>query len=297
MIESTKTAVVEIQHPLLNTAWREKINASFASITYLDFVYLDSEKTSDELEDGHIGISPKKITVVTDTRNIMCEAKVSQLESVGLDVTTLLQSKQIESLTNQTTSDLAKTYESLGESRRKKERSKIQTFYETYIGKLPVYASTPDDLIRKCTLYSNLIAVNSRRGSADFIIAGSIIGQYFADSPSFIFSSNPHTKFLGSAIYEFGQVGGVKIFINSQMDNYKIVLGRNTRKGDIGVGFFEASHAFDIVQLPDMETTKFVLRSDDAIVVIPDEDKANVNYYSFIVKIAKRPFWKRWLKL
>ena len=295
MLETPTQAFVEIEHPLLNTTWKEKLGSHTAKITFLDFVQMKSEKSDEPVQ---LGLAPQKMVIETATRNIASEVNVTEFkETTGLDATGLILGKHIESLTNETTTNLSKIYESLGELRRKKHLTKLQTFYEKYIGKLPVYALTPDDLLRKCALYGNLIAVNSRRGSADFIIAGNIIGQYFGDNPAFVYSNAQNSYFLGSPIYEFGQINGMKVFINSQMDNHKIVLGRNTRKGDLGVGFFESGRVFDIVQLPDQEKAKYVLRSDDAIAVIPDEAKASANYYSFNIKIAKRPFWKKWLRL
>ena len=294
---------IQLEHPILDTAFRKRIPSDKAGFHYLDFVESSERGQNGEIQ---LGLQMQKYEVVTSLKEEGIELTDNDLESYkkfGIDVDTLSYSKLIEETVNDRVNELTVIYNRLGWKNRQNNLTKRQRNYEKYFsnwfGPLVEYVNDHADLTRKVWLYNSLIGVTSRRGTGNFIIAGRIIGEYFADSPQFIFKDPAATKLgeiKGLGFYEFGNLGYTsKIFIDPYMDDYGIILGRTARESEPCVGFFE--YVRTITSSKNNGITEYVISSQDSIDVIPDETKASVNYYSFFVQIGNKPWWKKLLKL
>lgn len=153
-------------------------------------------------------------------------------------------------------------------------------------------------LVQKIMVYSNLLAVRSRMGAADFVIVNSRIGSMISDSPAFsFFPINPNINSNGLS-YAIGSLGGrIKVIINPNLrfSDETIILGRNNQQGNEGLYLVENSPVIEKIQTPTIGSNKLVLTEWSKLIETP---RAYMNYYQLRITDQKHNlFTFLWNKL
>jgi hypothetical protein len=284
----------------LDTAFRVKMNGPIGEVTYLE---MEVQNTSGDSEDpgmGQILLRPMRKVVESQTYEVKSNVSkdhVDELEKMGIDTNhqmfSVLDNESFMMMQKQ----LQNKYHELGDASYEKILSKWKKFLRKYLGIEHVLYVESDQLITKMLVLSNMIAVKTRRGPANFAIVSPMINSILADDPRFAFSEmNSLTK--GGEIYSSGRVGhSIKVFVDPNMsfDNMKILLGRTTEHGNTGIVMGEYSRQamkVDDYGAMDFSTeTKYMIR--DRYVINTVGSNPEDSFVSVEIKLGKKPFWKK----
>ena len=99
-------------------------------------------------------------------------------------------------------------------------------------------------LITKITMLSNLIAVNSRRGPATFIVISPKFLPIIQDSANFCYATLSRvsdTIQLEQKIFQVGTLGHFKVFVNTNQSDNIILVGRSSELNGNGVFLVESN--------------------------------------------------------
>ena len=252
----------------LKTSLRVQMQQPIGLVNYLEMV--NESTTGEDGEDGigRIGLQVRNQHIEAKTYQVQSEHSKEQESDLGrfnIDMVT-----QISSMLNNESLDnmekiLYKKYYDLGLETHIKSINKWRRFLSKYFKlSFPIYTES-DKICSKILILSNMVAIRTRRGSANFVVVSPMIASLIAEDPKselLKLESIQHN----AGLYPFAIIADrVKVFIDPKMtyDNSTIVLGKTTEEGNTGVVMGEYSRqlfkndTYDSVNL--IPTIKFQL--------------------------------------
>ena len=268
----------QIADDFLNTAYIDTSNSGSLEIKYMDLVsdVKDSVKDKDtnfgegKVKELKIKLFSKFVELSNHQVSSMYSDQMANDINYlhGIDFDAMTSGVIIEEAHTNKHKKLVKLYSELAKKSEDEyiDSSKCRRFIKKINPKInfPVYigdnysTEAVRTLIKNIILRSNLLAVRSRIGQADFIIVGSEIGSMIQDSPGFVYN-NPVEVNLNpnpSRVKLIGNIAGrIKVFVDPYMkfNDKRVILGKQTKKDHPGVYFIEnpGSEEFTKVDLPD----------------------------------------------
>ena len=283
------------KNEFLDTAFRTKMNAPTTYINYLD---MSETKIRD---DGmaQIGLNLNRQTITS--KNYQVSATYDKQNSENLKLFGINTDDQMQSvLINEANMNIEKTlkeqYSELGISMEKSDWSKWKTFLNKQFGiEFPEYVKDPKDLINKLFLYSNLIAVKTRRGPANFIVVPPSIAAFIAEDPRVILNSIGNS--INHGVTPFATIADkLKVFVDpsSKYEDGTVIIGKTTSDGNPGVILGEYSRQMlkvdDISAMDFSQIEKYQLRDRLAITPIGNHP---YGYYTKTFITGKKPIWRK----
>ena len=298
----------------LNTACIESTKNPILQISYMDITPQDPNNTKfgdGEIEEIKMGIFNKVINLsainISSSYSTSLENDIKKLH--GIDIEDTIKNRILNESDTAKNLHLAKLYAQLAKISKDEfiYSSKWKRFIKKVFKKIefPEYigdnysSEAVRTLIKKIIVHSNLLALRSRIGSADFIIVGSEIGSMIQDSKELVYKDT--SKELNqNGIRMIGYIAGrIKVFIDPYMefDDKSIILGKETKKNHPGVYFVynEEIGGFTEPAYTNNLDKKIMLIERYSIVDVGDS--AHRNFISFNVEFSKKPLWRKILCL
>ena len=286
-----------------NTAYVITDAKPVSELTYLTMVETPPANADSFAE---LSVIPRKRAVELETLSVEVQG-YSEIHNPYIDVSATSASVALNDLKQTVSKKLMGIYQTCGNETRENTLTKKQKFFRKIFKNLefPVFVEhefdTPESLrkiIAKLLLYSNLVAIKSRRGPANFIVVNGALGSLLQDNPSFVFTelNQAITTTMPALPYAIGMLGGFKVFVDpyKRFDDFSFLIGRRTSKQDPGVYLIEGDTSFDEIRVVngDMKT---VLKKRMALV--KTDESANAAFYSNKFVFDKKPLWRKLFKL
>jgi len=279
-----------MESELIKTACCKKIENITGLLFYLDFVTGTHEKENRiSLITKQIFVELKSYEYSTKTRHEVKEDK-------------FLYNYVVNGLYNQhlidVEMDIYNTYKDFAHQSKEKFLTKRQLFFKKWFKKInfPKYIKDEKDLFRNISLFSSIIAANSRMGSANFIIVNQRIFSFLLENTSFVFNSIDTVKTIGDIVYE-GNLNGLKVFVNYNQGD-EIIFGRDTKDTQNGVYYVEKDSSI-------ANSTYLITESENFAPLINVVHKRKIistpnahnNFISCDIIFGKKPLWRKLLKI
>jgi hypothetical protein len=267
------------------------------TVSYLEMV---TSTTGEEDGIGQIGLQVKNKHIEALTFQVEAEhskEKLEDLKSMGID----LNDEMVSVLGNESylmmERQLQNKYHDLGIKTYRKSFGKWKGFLNKYFKlEFPIYTEA-DKISSKILILSQMTAVRTRRGPANFVVVSPMMASLLMDDPSTII--NP-TGLDHNSIGNYQSLSiadRIKVFVDPKMkyDNMKVILGKTTENGNEGVVTGQYSRQFmkvDSVGAMDFQpTTKYQLR--DRYVVTDINESSADGFFTVDFVIGKKPLWRK----
>jgi hypothetical protein len=186
-------------------------------------------------------------------------------------------------------------YMELGTNTEKSTWSKWKIFMNKWFRlEFPEYTKDPKDLVNKILRISNLIAVKTRRGPANFVIVSPKIASILQEDPRVLLY--PIGNLIQRETKAFANISDrLKVFVDNYqtLDNETVIIGKTTRDGNVGVVIGECSRQLmKTYNYHPLQTTNYQLRDRLALSETGDEP---YGYYTTKFIIGKKPIWRKLL--
>ena len=290
---------------ILETLIQKKVDTPLATITYLK-QHLEEEKT-----DGFstISMTPVNHLLQLEKKTVTSRVSRSQIKQTsanGIDAAVMIQSVLLRESKMSTVKAICANYMNMGiESHEKFLMTKFQKWVKKHFPKYEYLYHIEHQnelekhrkLYAKILLCSNMIAVNSRRGGANFIIVNGAIAAEISDHASF--SNENSTNRLNHDVSPFciGALAGIAVFIDPFMkyNDNRIIMGRSSStQGMTGVFYVYTEPALSSFVDPETMGTINVLEMHDKIFNTPGIENS---FLTINITFEKKPFWKKILSL
>lgn len=296
---NTNEPITQIPFPkseFLDTSLVTEMKAPMGTVTYLEMITSTSEGNEDM---GQIGLQLKNKHIEAQTYQVGAEhskEKSQDLKSIGID----LDAEMISVLGNESylmmEKQLHNKYRDLGIQTYRKSFGKWKSFLNKYFKlEFPVYSES-DKICSKILILSQMAAIRTRRGPANFVVVSPMMASLLMDDPSTIIKTSEILNSMG--IYHSMSIADrIKVFIDPRMkyDNMEIILGKTTENGNDGVVTGQYSRQFMKVDSVDaMEfkpTSRYQLR--DRYVVTDIGESASGGFFTVNFVIGKKPLWRK----
>jgi hypothetical protein len=310
----------------LDTALRKAYDQASVELAYLDVVTTTPEPTkkpnygksltafSEPLEGPmqEIGLQLKKDVVLLEPVTTMTsnsEEEIQKMKDVDKNFIPEFYINQRVNQEHATKKEqkLYNLYRSLGIKTEESvliNKSKYKQFLKKLFPKLtfPTYFGGLDDqkvfnlIISKILSYSNLIAVKTRRGPANFIVLNEQMGAYLKNSSVFYpVSTTELLKNVIGQIYFIGTFSNMQVFVNPYLkrdDNF-VVLGRKTTENNPGVVCLEGE-----IKENRLVENKRVTQSVTQMLAIKEYGNNPEDLYVTInFNMNKKPLWRKLLDI
>jgi hypothetical protein len=289
------------QSRFLETTSFLEMKEPYGTLTYLDMV-VTKPATENEYAEVGLKVFTEYVQSVEKQLNMTVPLTTSEdLAGIGVDTEAGVYTTLIHQMQTDVERSLYSEYRARGigsfESTYNWKQKKLNKWFGI---KFPTYVKVEDpaDIVKKMTLYSNIIAAKSRMGAANFCVVNSSIGAILQDSPAFTFPGK-HPVWISAnsqPIQYVGSIYNMEVYVNSTLgwkDN-TIVLGRKTQKGNNGA--YTCVHGIEIdsveIEYPNREKKYRLSTKFNQIFV---GKKVNAFYCTIEVIFGKKPLWKRLL--
>jgi hypothetical protein len=286
----------------LKTSLRVQMQQPMGTVSYLEMVNESSADGDGEDGMGRIGLQVRYQHIEAQTYQVQSEhskEQASDLDRFNIDIVTQISSMLNNESLNNMEKILYKKYYDLGLETHIKSINKWRRFLSKYFKlSFPIYTES-DKICSKILILSNMVAIRTRRGSANFVVVSPMIASLIADDPKseLLIESIQHND----GLYPFAIISDrVKVFIDPKMtyDNSTIVLGKTTEEGNTGVVMGEYSRqlfkndTYDSVNL--IPTIKFQLI--DRFVIADIGNDSNNGFVTANISIGKKPLWRKLIR-
>jgi hypothetical protein len=266
------------------------------TVSYLEMV---TSTTGEEDGIGQIGLQVKNKHIEALTYQVEAEhskEKMADLRSMGIDLDT----EMISVLNNESYLTMEKQlhnkYHDMGIQTYRKSYGKWKSFLNKYFKlEFPIY-SEADKICSKILLLSQMTAIRTRRGPANFVVVSPMMASLLMDDPSTIIKTSEIENSM--SIYSPMSIADrIKVFIDPKMkyDNMTVILGKTTENGNEGVVTGQYSRQFmkvDSVGAMDfLPITKYQLR--DRYVVTDINESSADGFFTVDFVIGKKPLWRK----
>jgi len=291
--------IIEFPFPnseFLSTAFIAKMNGPHGTIPYLEMVV--ESKEDDEM--GQIGLQVRNKQIAAETFQVTSESSKTQseeLQKMGIDM-----DSQMSSILNNESflgmeKQLHDKYYNLGIRTYRKSYGKWKSFLNQYFNlEFPIYTEV-NKIGSKILILSQMTAIRTRRGSANFVIVSPMVASMLMEDPS-VRILETEMRNNSTEIYPSLSIADkIKVFIDPKMkyDNMTIVLGKTTESGNTGVVMGQYSRNFmkvDSVGATDFQpTTKYQIR--DRYVITDTNESASDGFFTVNLVIGKKPLWRK----
>ena len=307
--------VIKQEDDFLDTACRIKMNTPQGVIPYLDL-----EENSDIIENNwnegpifpntsteYKSLSLKTKTKFIETSTFKVRTKINKELENDLSYYHGLEKSDTDSLTNSTLIHealngsqrrLYDLYKNLGNTSSEEVNysTRWKRFLYLTIGIKPI--TYTDDVARSIIVFSNIIAVRSRRGRGNFVIVNPRIGSLLQDSKYFSFIGANRITLVDRVITKIGSISGISVYVNNYLkwDENEIVIGRRSEANSSGVYYLEYMRdieSSDVIVDPSnfIPNTIRELKEKSATVCVGDS--GNKLYLTARVETSKKPLWRR----
>jgi hypothetical protein len=187
-------------------------------------------------------------------------------------------------------------YHDMGIRTYRKSYGKWKSFLNKYFKlEFPVYTEA-DKICSKILILSQMTAIRTRRGPANFVVVSPMMASLLMDDPTTIIKTSEIENSM--SIYSSMSIAGrIKVFIDPKMkyDNMTVILGKTTENGNEGVVTGQYSRNFmkvDSYGAMDFQpTTKYQLR--DRYVITDINESSADGFFTVDFVIGKKPFWRK----
>ena len=299
----TNEEILEFPFPesgFLDTAYRVKMNSPIGQITYLEMEITNTSGDSDDPGIGQVSLRPMTKVIQSETHeanSVIKKDHIQDLQKMGID----MNSQMFSVLDNESLMMMQKKlhtkYLNLGNASQEKMLSKWKKFLRKYFKIEHILYVESSQLANKILLLSKMIAIKTRRGPANFVIVSPMINSLLTNDSRFVFNEFKSINTAGE-ICSTGRIGNeIVVFVDPLMsyDDSKIILGRSTDHGNVGVVIGEYSRQGmkldDYGSIDFSPEIKYMIR--DRYVI---EDVGSSPENSFLttkLKIGKKPLWKK----
>jgi hypothetical protein len=292
----TNEPITQIPFPkseFLDTSLVTEMKGPMGTVSYLEMV---TSTTGEEDGIGQIGLQVKNKHIEALTYQVEAEhskEKMEDLKSIGVD----LDAEMVSVLSNESYLTMEKQlhnkYYDLGIQTYRKSYSKWKRFLNKYFNlEFPIYTES-DKICSKILLLSQMTAIRTRRGPANFVIVSPVMASLLMDDPTTIIKTSEIENSM--SIYSSMSIADrIKVFIDPKMkyDNMTVILGKTTEDGNNGVVTGQYSRLFmkvDSVDAMDFQPTqKYQLR--DRYVITDISESSMDGFFTVDFVIGKKPF-------
>jgi hypothetical protein len=296
---NTNEPITQIPFPkseFLDTSLVTEMKGPMGTVSYLEMV---TSTTGEEDGIGQIGLQVKNKHIEALTYQVEAEhskEKMADLRSMGIDLDT----EMISVLNNESYLTMEKQlhnkYHDMGIQTYRKSYGKWKSFLNKYFKlEFPIY-SEADKICSKILLLSQMTAIRTRRGPANFVVVSPMMASLLMDDPSTIIKTSEIENSM--SIYSPMSIADrIKVFIDPKMkyDNMTVILGKTTENGNEGVVTGQYSRQFmkvDSVGAMDfLPITKYQLR--DRYVVTDINESSADGFFTVDFVIGKKPLWRK----
>ena len=259
--------------------------------------YLDPQITPSTEEFPHIELKIKQNVFSLRRNQSSSRLSIPDVErltaNLGIDAEGAVKSALHQDNHRKIINEIGETYHRLGFSRSNGQLNKWQRFLTKKFG-AQHYKYTQDhvELKRLLFRYSNLIAVSSRLGRADFMIVSPKMAMHIEQDPEFVHELHGMQQPHLSQYTIVGTYLGMTVFRNALSSrNEDVIIGKGTRENNIGVYYIQGPEEF-INQMDTWQTKKIMLTSFYSIEEVGPAERL---YYAEKIVIGKKPLWRKLL--
>jgi hypothetical protein len=188
-------------------------------------------------------------------------------------------------------------YHDLGIKTYRKSYGKWKSFLNKYLKlEFPIYTES-ENIARKILVLSNMTAIRTRRGPANFVIVSPMVATMLLESPM-TKMVNYEMSDISPDIYSNLTIADkIKVFIDPKMlySSMTIILGTSTDSGNTGVVMGQYNRSFMKVEsdnsMDSKQTDKYKLR--DRYVITDTNESASDGFFTVDFVIGKKPFWRK----
>jgi hypothetical protein len=259
-----------------------QVDSGHASITYLAHELKNNADGTNEIE---VTAKSKHAQLETyQVKSTVSTEQVKDLSAIGVDYGGMLRSTLLSEAEQGQEKHIYKKMKLLGYVSNRKLWTEIQNFAHKWTEYVPmVNISKKGSLLGRIDLLSNMIAVSSRMGRANFVIISPGLLRHFIGVEGFEPSDHDSSTHIGT-IYKCGTYRGeIDILINPAIKwtDGRVVIGRSNLATNEGIFLVESSEGYNLSEIQSVDSpalmpmVETVLRSRYALV---HTENASKNY-------------------
>ena len=216
--------------------------------------YLSMElKGPGEDESATMGLAIKTKMVELETYQVKSTINSEQIKDIGamgINAVEMVESALLNEAAMSQEKQIYKKMKLLGYESNRISWTKIQKFANKWIGYIPMVDLSDAKLPTRINLLSHKIAVSSRLGSANFVIIGPGLLQYFAEDNGFSVVDHDSSMNAG-AIYQCGTYReNLIVLINPNLPwtDKRVVIGKSTESMNEGIFLVENNNQNEFIR-------------------------------------------------